>query len=392
MTVPSSSNDSNISEYRRSFGVINPKFISERRDTVQGIWSALEMSGVILVRGTPCSGKTTLGYLVAKYTRDALKEPYQTVYISQWRRKSDEHADDILRNACTMKSSIDEIFQSRILFVIDEAQTTYSDSELWNTHLKASSGGKTVAKFLLLACHGSSSKWKEEVRTVTPMIAGPEQQIFLRASSSPGYLPLSIYYKPDELDDAVRKYERERNAHYRLTPAARKSLLDVSYGHAGLVDSLLDVVYNALEPSFREESTTEITAEAFEQYISDTQRLLWKLRSRVVGRSLVGSQDDQPFPTELRDLVKRILETGPVIYDSMDNNHAFLYHNGICQGHIERVRYVQSKPHVIIEAVEMTSDSVAAVTARVVGQDAFGESIWEADRTVLVFPTGIHAR
>ena len=224
------------------------------------------------------------------------------------------------------------------------------------------------------------------------MVAGPGQQIFLRAPSLPGYLPLSIYFKVDELSDAVCKYERECNAHYRLTPAAIKSLLDISYGHAGLVDSLLDVIYNAHEPSFREEPITEITAEAFEQYISDTQRLPWKLRSRVVGWSLVRSQDDQPFPTEHRDLVKRILETGPVIYDSKDNSHAFLYHNGICQGHMEWVCYIRSKRHEIIEAVEMTSDSVAAVTARVVGQDTFGEDIWEADRTVLVFPTGIHAR
>ena len=62
MTMPSRS-----TIYSRSFGVINPKFISERGDMVQGIWSALERSSVILVRGTSCSGKMTLGYLVARH-------------------------------------------------------------------------------------------------------------------------------------------------------------------------------------------------------------------------------------------------------------------------------------------------------------------------------------
>lgn len=190
----------------------------------------------------------------------------------------------------------------------------------------------------------------------------------------------------------VRKYEREFNSHYRLTTTAIKSLLDVSYGHAGLVHSLLDVVFEAHGRSHREHSITEITAEAFEDYISDTPTLLWKLRGHAVGRSLLSTHDEQPFPTEHRDLVQRILKTGPVIYNSKNNSHTFLYRNGICQGHMARVRYLWSKPYEIIEAVKMTPDAVPAGNPRVVGRDIFGNVILERDRIVLVFPSRIHAR
>ena len=45
--------------YGHGFGA-KSKFIAKRRDTVQESWGAIE---VILVCGTPCSGKSTPGYV-----------------------------------------------------------------------------------------------------------------------------------------------------------------------------------------------------------------------------------------------------------------------------------------------------------------------------------------
>ena len=152
MTVPSGSNDSCVSESGRTFGV-KSKYIAKRRETIQEIWEALETCSVVLVRGTPCSGKSTLGYLVARHARKRLKEPYDTVLVPFWYPKPGETAAEILRDACAKqlpeRKFGEGISQRRVLFIIDEAQTTYSNLDPWNVHLKECSNGNTPAKFLL---------------------------------------------------------------------------------------------------------------------------------------------------------------------------------------------------------------------------------------------------
>ncbi len=386
MTVPSHSKDSNDSCLSEDFGV-KSKFIAKRRETVQEIWKVIEKYCVVLVRGTPCSGKSTLGYLVARHAREILKEPYDTVHIPRWHPEPQETAEDILRKACTpelVKKQIDKnISQWRVFFIIDEVQTSYWDESLWGNYLKACSNNSTPAKFLLLGYCGRISKWKPEA---TPEILGPGQQIFLWAPSLPHYPQISISFNLPELTDAVRQHEREHNKYYHLTDAAIESLLHVSRGHAGLATSLLGIVFDAHEASSREGSIAEISAEAFMLYISDTSALLRKLCQRVVNRSLVKADHFGGFQLEHRDLVKRILEQGPVIYDSKDDNHAFVFSSGICQGHMERVRWHVSKSHEIISVVKVTPDSVAENTTYV------GEGIWEGECTILAFPTEIHAR
>ena len=391
MTVPShskDSNDSRVSASGEDFGV-KSKFIAKRRETVQEIWKVIEKYCVVLVHGTPCSGKSTLGYLVARHARKRLKEPYDTVLISPWRPNPGEAAATVLREACTkqlpMRTFDQSITQRRVLFIIDDAQTTYSDTDLWNIYLKQCSNGNTPAKFLLLARYGSTSKWKNELPMVTLWQPISSQQVFLRPPSLPNYPNISISFNITELTDAVRQHEREFNKH-RLTNDAIEALFNVSSGHAGLVRSLLGIVFDEHEASFREDSIAEINAEAFMLYISDTPALLMKICQRVVKRSLIWADSFEGFQLEHRDLVKRILEQGPVIYDRNDENHAFLYQHGICQGHMERVRWHLSKPHEIISVVKVTPDSVAENTTYV------GMGIWEGERIILVFPTEIHAR
>lgn len=165
-----------------------------------------------------------------------------------------------------------------------------------------------------------------------------------------------------------------------------RALFDVSSGHAGLVISLLGHVVDAHEASFRQDYIAEISAEAFTRYISDTSALFTNLHSRAVGRSMFTADKHNGVQIGHRDLVKRILERGPVIYDSKDDNHTFVYQHGICQGHMERVRWHGSKPQEILSVVKMTPGSGG-------GYSMDGdENTWEGERTILVFPTEIHAQ
>lgn len=72
------------------------KFITKHEETVQETWNAIERSGVILIHGMPCLGKSTLGYLVAKYAWEVLKEPYDTVYIPVWHQEKEQMAEIFL--------------------------------------------------------------------------------------------------------------------------------------------------------------------------------------------------------------------------------------------------------------------------------------------------------
>ena len=126
--------------YRNPAAVSKSKYIAKRRETIQEIWRALEKYCVVLVRGTPCSGKSTLGYLVARHARKKLKEPYETVLVPIWYPRLGETATEILRDACAKqlpgRKFGEGISQRRVLFIIDEAQTTYSNLDLWNILLK----------------------------------------------------------------------------------------------------------------------------------------------------------------------------------------------------------------------------------------------------------------
>ena len=225
---------------------------------------------------------------------------------------------------------------------------SYWDSDFWGVHLKACSKNDTPVKFLLLACYGSTSRWKAKLASGRPTKLGPDQQIFLWAPSLPYYLQISIAFTLPELTDAIHHYQRQHNKRCHLADTAIESLFNVSCGHAGLVILLLGVVFDAHEPHFREDSIVEISAEAFKDYIFNTSALLAKLQNRVVNWLLIVSDDNEGFLTEHWDIVKRILEQGPVLYNKDDASHCFVYQHGICQGHMVWVCFSESKPHEII--------------------------------------------
>jgi len=373
---------------------------------------------VVLVRGTPCSGKSTLGHLMMKYSEEVTgREP---VYFQDWFRGRPAEAmsewfrgrstQDILKDTCKHQPWITNdilklpIAEWGVFFVIDEAQTSYFDTGLWNNILKSCSKPHSPTKFLLLALYGSSSHGG---CVGTPIVMSPNQQMFLRAPSLPDYPQVSLFFNLLELTEAVRQHELESSLHYKLGNDAIKELLKLSYGHAGLAKSLMGVVYDAFRTEWCKTDAakrkTMISDSDFIKYTSNTTDLLQKLDNRVVNRSFAqqSSRGFMTIKTEVRDLCLQILLQGPVRYDQGNKCHKLIYEEGICQGQIERVRVHTATPYEILNIVDVPTVSIAEDGTLMdyvahSGQTVRGANkpagIVELDCIVLVFPTMIHAR
>ena len=393
---------------------VRVRFISKRRDTVERLWRVLETAGVVLVCGTPCTGESTLGHLTMEYAEEVTGR--EAVYFQDWGSPEvwshGRSTQDILEDACKHISWITDdllklpIAEWGVFFVIDEAQTSYLDRELWNDILKACSKTQSPTKFLLLARHGSSSQQNGE-HVDTPIVMNPNQQVFLRAPSLPNYPQVSLFLSLVELTEAVRQHELQCNLRYNLGDDAIKELLKVSCGHVGLAKSLLGVVYDQFGTEWDKtelaKRKTIISDSDFIKYTSSTTDLLEKLDNRLVNYSLARNSSQNPLTirTGVRDLCLQILLQGPVRYNQGDECHNFVYMKGICQGQPERVRVHRATPYEVLDIVDVPTIRVAEDATMMdyvacSGQTVHGanksEGIEELDCIVLVFPTMIHAR
>jgi hypothetical protein len=115
----------------------------------------VQQHGVVLVCGTPCSGKSALGWLMVDYAQQVLGE--KVAYIKEWNHA--KSPEDNLFDACKHLPEVRDapapfsVIDCGVFFVINEAQTTYTDKGFWDTYLKSSGKTRTRTKFLLLARH-----------------------------------------------------------------------------------------------------------------------------------------------------------------------------------------------------------------------------------------------
>ena len=227
----------------------------------------------------------------------------------------------------------------------------------------------------------------------TPIDIAVEAQVFLRAPSLPGLPHLSLFFNLDEVTETVQSYKRQFKPHYTLSVAAVKALLDTSQGHAGLVISALNVVYEAHQAKRRETEhserrvTSEITLQNFREYTSDISTLLIKLDPRNMHHSFVRVK--WGYPRSCRDLIMQILVDGPVLYDSQNEAHRFLYTSGICQGQLELVSFDPDQPNKLLNIINI--DVTKLRDHNFNNPVWLSESTMAAARTVLVFPTQVHA-
>jgi hypothetical protein len=238
--------------------------VSSRTRLVNGIIDRAESFRIIMVKGTPACGKTTAMHLIANELLARSSGAMPIHIITGW----DE------RDVCQTGGWNQYLMQktgikgrdwptSSAYLLIDEAQESYWDSELWAAFFKEIIQSNTPGNpcVVLFASYGSAGQGEEGfceyLHRKIPMTFGPAQVISMRADESldkslmGGNDPngLGLLLDAEEATDVMKKYIDIENS-----PFLSKDLMDelflISDGHAGCLTSLMDVLGRAKVSNF----------------------------------------------------------------------------------------------------------------------------------------------
>lgn len=138
----------------------------------------------------------------------------------------------------------DNIGDKNIVFIIDEAQSSYNDYKLWLGLIKTQTGKSSGPKICLFASYGSPSTGPPEYPWgVTPLYLGPSQRVSITKSNIPGSADISLFYSEDEFQDTVSILCSRPYTTFHMELAAREYLYSMTNGHPGAVESLVSFIF-----------------------------------------------------------------------------------------------------------------------------------------------------
>ena len=180
------------------------------------------------VRGTPASGKSSLAYLLRKYIIDNHKE-LDVSLVSVYQQPPVNQQPLDYRQWLSNRGWY---FQEGGVLILDEAQVSYWDDELWIQGLKPI-GSSTPYMVILFASYGSASR--DLLSVVTPFRVQDEQLVGLARGRSSS---VGLLLTEEEAEGVVKiKF---------LDHRFDKSLLDyvhrLTSGHVGAYCDALQVI------------------------------------------------------------------------------------------------------------------------------------------------------
>ena len=142
--------------------------------------------------------------------------------------------------------------------LLDEAQQSYWDGELWADLFKAIEpvlgASPLIVLFSSYGLPGQGFTGYEEKYTTTPMVFAAEQQVSMRPDesiddqlpiSSQSFRPVGLLLDEDEAIDVVTRYALATiQPSPSLSADLKKGFFLISEGHAGLLTSLVRVLQN----------------------------------------------------------------------------------------------------------------------------------------------------
>jgi hypothetical protein len=211
-------------------------------NTVQKIAEILTEKGVVHVRGTPSSGKTTLAHLLEEYYA---KREEAVIFLGGWYNVSNPTAYLISQCEASGYDRIEtrQFLHANVVFLLDEAQQSYHDWDLWNGIIKTQSGRVAGPKFCLFSSYGSPTTGTTEYRIrSTPLRFGPSQRVSIIASFAKNG-GICLFYSRDEFEDVVSKICSNLTSMFTLDPDAREYLYSITNGHPGATNALVKFTF-----------------------------------------------------------------------------------------------------------------------------------------------------
>lgn len=226
----------------------------------------LEEHRVVLIRGTPASGKTILSKLLHAYYRDyeikngqGMAKKIPVVYFQSWETDGPDYETRIREAGLKahqrgheeyagFNNDPDYIAYGDYLLIIDEGQMSYSDRGLWSVLIKSQhwqSGNPFGPRICIFAAYGSPGAGPEQERPVrTPLGSlDPAQRVSITRLSLTGSPEIALFYDEHELFDVIRRYSADDGTpRLQLNSAAQARVLYLTNGHPGAVSGLLGML------------------------------------------------------------------------------------------------------------------------------------------------------
>ncbi|KAL3468252.1 hypothetical protein BJX64DRAFT_247158 [Aspergillus heterothallicus] len=223
--------------------------VASRNKVVDELIARVKYFHIIRVNGTPASGKTTIMNLMVNKLLKS--DPATPVYVlSGWDIKSVRSANGW---AAYLQAQTGihgrQWLTHRGFLLVDEAQESYWDGELWADLFKAVEPASQVYIILFMS-YGSPTRgfngFEQEKYIKTPMIFSAEQQISLKPDEnveSP-WKPVGLLLDEDEANEVLDRYVPTfiPNPGAILTQDLKQGFFLSSSGHVGLLTSLTQVL------------------------------------------------------------------------------------------------------------------------------------------------------
>ena len=231
-------------------------FINPRAKLVDELIARVQHYHIIRVNGTPASGKTTVMNLVVNKLLEKYGQTTPIHALSGWDK-------EMVRSATGWSAYLKRetgIHGNRWLtypayLLLDEAQQSYWDGELWADLFKRVEPGTSPFIILFLSYgspHRGFAGYDGEKHIKTPMIFGAEQQISLRPDENiedygPDSLltwsPVGLLLDMNEAIDIMTRYASNIiRPSLSLTADLKEGFFLSSNGHVGLLTSLIRVL------------------------------------------------------------------------------------------------------------------------------------------------------
>lgn len=196
---------------------------------------------VMHVRGTRGSGKSCLAQSLYYHLRSQKKK---TILFLGWH--SESPAEDFLASACQGRGwsvTRDNVGDSDVTFIIDEAQTSYNDSELWAGMMKFQSLRKFGAQFCLFSAYGSAVTGPSpNYQQFIPLYFTPNQRMSLTTSPNEASPEISLFYNTSEYTDIINRYCGQGTVEFEMAHDIRDYVFLLGNGHPGATASVLDYI------------------------------------------------------------------------------------------------------------------------------------------------------
>lgn len=148
---------------------------------------------MVQVRGTPTSGKTTLAGLLLEHYQN---QNVPAVLIPSWPKHSPKfYSETIVEHArlAGFKLTVKDLPISDFVLILDEAQMSYGDSDLWLGFIRTQTGKKHGPRVCIFSAYGSITGGPEQFEMGSPLgFLGVQKRVSVTVSRVRGALNCPI--------------------------------------------------------------------------------------------------------------------------------------------------------------------------------------------------------